>query len=442
MATRPFYQSLVQSATAALRTTATSAKIAVMSSRVAIFFTTLAVLSVVSFAVFFLASGYTLNRQSGRIEKTGMVVVKSDPDVAKIYVDGALISATNATVANLKPGAHKIRLDKEGFAVWQKEILVKEELVTEVNAVLVPLTPKLLPLTVNGVSAPALSRDGERIAFFSSNVQTPGIWFLPLAGRTLLNLSQSSPKLLIADSGQKSFSAGTDIQWSPDDSEILAQLNRQGYYLISVSQIPSSSFTATSSAEPALARWRETELTSRQGLLDKIAVAPEIAQSAVEAKTLWAQNGKRFLYQKEGSNKIEYHVYDLASPLPVGGQNDYLSLTVDRASNLKVSWYSDSNHLLLFSCQKFAETPSVTPAPANSRTTSTTNVSNSVTSSGVGCREGAVELIEIDGTNRTLVYKGAVYSDQVFPSPDGSQLIILTSFNPDSEPNLYAISLR
>ncbi len=412
-----------------------------MSSRVAIFFTTLFVLSVVSFAVFFFASGYTLNRQSGKIEKTGMVVVKSDPDVAKIYVDGALVSATNATVANLKPGAHKIRLDKEGFAVWQKEILVKEELVTEVNAVLVPLTPKLLPLTVNGVTAPALSTDGERIAFFSSNVQTPGIWFLPLAGRTLLNLSQSSPKLLIADSGQKSFSAGTDIQWSPDDSEVLAQLNRQGYYLISVSQIPSSSFTATSSAEPTLERWREIEVKSRQGLLDKIAVAAEIAQSAIEPKTLWAQNGKRFLYQKEGSNKIEYHVYDLTNPLPVGGKNDYLSLTVDKPSNLKVGWYSDSNHLLLFSCQKFAAAvPSPTPTPT-AVTKLTTTDSSSVGEAG-GCREGAVELIEIDGTNRTLVYKGAVYSDQVFPSPDGSQLIILTSFNPDTEPNLYAISLR
>lgn len=388
-----------------------------MNSRVFLFFTTLFFLTAASGLVFLWAQGYSLDRTSGKLEKTGMVLTKSEPDGAKIIVDEILTSATNATLANLKPGVHKIRLEKEGFVAWEKAVTVKEQMVTEISAVLIPLTPKLLPLTSNGANHPALSSDGSRIAFFNQKEKTPGIWLLPLSGRSLLNLTQSSPKLLLADSSPSPiFSTGLALKWSPDDSELLAQINRQGYYLIDTTQIPSNHFNATASAEPAETRWSESETESRKSLLDKSPISSETLAAALSPQTLWAQNGKRFLYQKETADLIEYRVYDLSDPLPVGGYNDYQTLRVEKEIGLKVSWYSDSNHLLLFSCQK--------------------------TDSGTECREGTIEIVEINGENRTQIYKGVVYSDQVFPTPDGSQLIILTSFNPEGDPNLYAISLR
>lgn len=388
-----------------------------MNSRVFLFFTTLFFLTAASGLVFLWAQGYSLDRTSGKLEKTGMILTKSEPDGAKIIVDEVLTSATNATLANLKPGEHKIRIEKEGFVTWQKTVTVKEQMVTELSAVLIPLTPKLLPLTSGGANHPALSSDGSRIAFFNQKEKTPGIWLLPLSGRSLLNLTQASPKLLLADAAPAAIlSSGLQLKWSPDDSEILAQINRQGYYLIDTTQTPTDHFSATASAEGAETRWRENEAKSRKSLLDKSPVSPEILAAALSPQTLWAQNGKRFLYQKETADLIEYRVYDLSDPLPVGGFNDYQTLRVEKNAGLKVSWYSDSSHLLLFSCQK--------------------------TDNGAECREGTVEIVEINGENRTQIYKGVVFSDRVFPTPDGSQLIILTSFNPEGEPNLYAISLR
>jgi len=49
---------------------------------------------------------------------------------------------------------------------------------------------------------------------------------------------------------------------------------------------------------------------------------------------------------------------------------------------------------------------------------------------------------EYDDTNHTSLYSGPFINDFVYPWPDGSKLIIVTSFSPDTAPNLYAIELK
>lgn len=395
-----------------------------MRHRVPLFIITAALLLTVIIVLSFWAQGYTLDRQSGRLEKTGMILVKSQPDGAKIFVDDKLVSATNATLAALKPGRHRVRLEKEGYAAWRKDLPVQTDLVTEVNAVLIPLTPKLLPLTVNGIHAPTLAHDGQRLAFFSPQNATPGLWFLNLNERHLFNLTRPVPKMLLADTPNTGYSRGTSLAWSPDDSEILLTMNKQGYYLLDTTTLPVLGATATASATPTLARWQENEEKNRLAVMEKARLPEALKEVVLQEKTLFSPNGQRFLYQKINGQKNEYHVYDLSDPLPVGGREDYLTLTVSPKDNLKVFWYSDSRHLLLFSCQQ------------------TVN-KNALTNENVGqCREGTVELTDIDGTNRTQIYRGAVADDSLFPSPDGSEIIISTSFNQEAEPNLYAISLR
>lgn len=395
-----------------------------MRNRVPLFLMTAAFLLTTIIILSLWAQGYALDRQSGRLEKTGMILVKSQPDGAKIFVDGKLTSATNATLATLKPNRHQVRLEKEGYTEWRKEILVQADLVTEINAVLIPLTPKLLPLTLNGVHAPALAHDGQRLAFFSPQNTTPGLWFLNLSERNLFNLARPLPKMLLADTPNNGYSRGTAVAWSPDDSEILLTMNKQGYYLLETTTLPVRETTATASALPILGRWQENEEKNRLTTTEKAGLPETIKEAVRQETTLFSPNGQRFLYQKSNGQKKEYRVYDLSDPLPVGGQPDYLTLTTALKDDLKVFWYSDSRHLLLFSCQQ------------------TVNKNSGGNGKVSRCREGTVELTDIDGTNRTQIYRGVVADDNVFPSPDGSAIIILTSFNQEAEPNLYAISLR
>lgn len=395
-----------------------------MRHRVPLFLMTAAFLLTTIIILSLWAQGYALDRQSGRLEKTGMILIKSQPDGAKIFVDGKLTSATNATLATLKPGRHQVHLEKEGYVPWRKNIPVQIALVTEINAVLVPLTPKLLPLTTNGAHAPALTHDGQRLVFFSPQSPTPGLWLLNLNERNLFNLARPLPKLLLADTFSAGYSRGAVLAWSPDDSEILLTMNKQGYYLLDTTILPVRETTATASATPTRKTWQENEEKIRRLLMGKAKLPEVISEIALQEKTLFSPNGQRFLYQKISGQKNEYHVYDLSDPLPVGGRSDYLALTTELKDDLKVSWYSDNRHLLLFSCQQRLN-----------------KSSHESEKEGI-CSEGTIEIIEIDGLNRTQIYRGVVAAEDVFPSPNGGELIILTSFNPEAESNLYAISLR
>lgn len=56
--------------------------------------------------------------------------------------------------------------------------------------------------------------------------------------------------------------------------------------------------------------------------------------------------------------------------------------------------------------------------------------------------DGKVQIMEYDGQNNTVIYSGPFIDEFVYPWPDGSQIIIFTSFSPDSPFNLYAINLK
>jgi len=56
--------------------------------------------------------------------------------------------------------------------------------------------------------------------------------------------------------------------------------------------------------------------------------------------------------------------------------------------------------------------------------------------------DSKVQIMEYDGHNNTVLYSGPFADEFIYPWPDGSQVIIHTSFSPDSPFNLYAINLK
>ena len=97
----------------------------------------------VSTVLIFQAKGYKLDFENKRIEKTGILAISSVPTGAAVYLNGHLISATNANIQNLTPGEYHLKVTKEGFISWEKKVLVSEELVTLVEIALFPAVPDL-----------------------------------------------------------------------------------------------------------------------------------------------------------------------------------------------------------------------------------------------------------------------------------------------------------
>jgi hypothetical protein len=84
--------------------------------------------------LFLYTSGYRLSKGKEKVvdlNKTGMISAKSIPDGASVYLDGKITTATNDTIAGVKPGIHTLKIVKKGFVEWQKDVEVFEQLVTD-----------------------------------------------------------------------------------------------------------------------------------------------------------------------------------------------------------------------------------------------------------------------------------------------------------------------
>lgn len=352
-----------------------------------------------------------------------MVVVKSLPDGARVYLDGVLASATNATLGSLKPGSHNLRAEKDGFAGWEKEILVAEELVTSVDIVLVPLGLEIKPLTVSGVASPTQSSFKDKIYYLSKNQieggkkTRSGIHALPIAG-SLLNLFKSGTNLILPDSPEISFSSAESIEASPSDNQLLVKMNQRGYYLVDLNNLQGS-LEATQSAEAIYKSWALEETGKKTLLAERFDLKDDWKRLATDRETAWSPDEKKFLYRAPNTkgDSIEYRVRDLTDPLGVGVKDNYLVMTVAKDSPTKVIWYPDSRHLISSECVKEKSDTKY-------------------------CPHGSIHLIETDGRNNTQIYTGYLASAEVFPTADGAKIIILTTFNQASPANLYAISLR
>jgi hypothetical protein len=110
--------------------------------------------------------GYRFGFGEGKIELngTGLLVAKSIPDGAQVYIDGKLKTATDNTI-NLAPGEYDVEISKEGYFPWRKRIKIQTEAVTNEEALLIPTAPKLESITDLGASRPTIDPTLTKIAF-------------------------------------------------------------------------------------------------------------------------------------------------------------------------------------------------------------------------------------------------------------------------------------
>ena len=149
-----------------------------------------------SLAVILFGRGYRLDFKKKTLTGTGLLAATSDPQGASIFVNGRLASATNETL-NLEPDWYDVRIEKEGYSTWQKDVTVFEGLVTEVDALLILNSPRFTPLTKHGVSQVAFSKQLDRVVYTTRDGISPGVWLLDLSGSSWLSLLQDTHDQLL-----------------------------------------------------------------------------------------------------------------------------------------------------------------------------------------------------------------------------------------------------
>lgn len=76
-------------------------------------------------------AGYRWNDKKIRLEKVGIIFLRSRPSSANIYLDGKLRSEHSpARLRNLLPRTYVVKVAKTGFSSWQKSLSVSSALTT------------------------------------------------------------------------------------------------------------------------------------------------------------------------------------------------------------------------------------------------------------------------------------------------------------------------
>ncbi len=376
------------------------------------------------------SQGYRFDLSQGKVKVTGLLVVKSKPTDAKVFLNGKLSGASDVSLS-LPKGEYEIKLVKPGYQPWIKKLRVEKGLVTQVEAKLWPISPDLSKITYAGAKYPVLSPTKAEIAFVLPDSEAvvewqlqPGLYILDLSGKGFLGKKGS--RLIAEDTRRIKFSEVKRLVWSPDGSKIMAVFEDRVFLLSTKGVQENTPLLDVSYQKKEIEKlWQKQKEQQLEAVLDKIKkpLRLQLAQ-VMEIIDVTGDEGK-LVYKASGSavlkrvinpplpgnshlpevrrlEKDDYYVYDIRED-----KNYMLARKEDIKDKVKIWWMADNSHLLM-----------VYP--------------------------GKIYVIEYDGGNKTLVFAGNFRSEYVFPHLSGEDVIVLTSLNP-AQPeflNLYNLSLR
>jgi len=377
--------------------------------RVFIFLLTIVVVAGLGLIASLYARGYRFDVETLRFVPNGLLVVKSNPDGAQVFIDAELKTATNATIP-LPPGTYDVEIRKEGYFPWKKRLVIEKEIVTEADASLFKTVPSLSAITYSGVVNPVASEDLTKIAYA---VPKTGLWVIETVNLPL-GFTRNPRRITDGDLTNASW------EWSPNGREILL-ITKTGIFLLDASRFTPQNqrVNIASTKAEILAEW---EKERERKLAAQIKNLPKELVDILERKTnsiTFSPDETKILYTASGSADL---AENLIKPLPgastqkqerqiKAGKTYVYDIKEDRNflisnSAATLRWFPTSRHLVL-------------------------------------AEEGKIIIMDYDGTNRQEIYSGSYLAPYAFPTVSRERLLILTNLGADSVlPNLYSLSLK
>lgn len=409
--------------------------------------------------------------QKGYAPETGLLNANSFPTGAEVYVNGELTTATDNTLY-LKPGEYSIEVKKEGYSSWKKQLKIQSELVTQTNAQLFPVAPSFSPLTLTGVTSLTTSPDGQKVVFYTNTAQTAeknGLYLLELSSNFIP--LQRAPKQIAVDVASLNLKDAEFI-WSPDSTELMILTEKKEILIEVGSKISLEGEKDIAwKTKQILSEW-EAEMYQREREFLKKYPEEIIQIATTSAKNVYlSPDKKRMLYTATADITLPEGIIE---PLPSSNTQPETRTLVpggiyiyDREEdrNFLIGNESATSVTLskaLLSTDLFGTAKTLETSPSAFTTLQATNSAETArhfqayhTSLPINtlqwfpdskhlvfAKDGQVHIMEYDGTNNTIVYSGPFQQSFVYPWPDGSKILVLTSFSPDSPLNLYAVELQ
>jgi hypothetical protein len=176
------------------------------------------------------AMGYNL--ESGfRLQKSGILIIKTQPEEAKIYLNGKLEQEffgniikkndkyvrTPAKIKNLKPGEYEIRVELDGYWPWQKKLTVRPGETTFAEDIFLFRNENAVLIAEFESGKESFSYKSKLFSNISANEAS------------VINLEDLSLKNKSLNNGTSSVFQLSEIKWSDNDKRILTNTSVFNY---------------------------------------------------------------------------------------------------------------------------------------------------------------------------------------------------------------------
>lgn len=377
--------------------------------RLLIFAITIMVVGILGSLVIFYARGYRFDKETLRFRPNGLLVIKSDPTGAQVFINGDLKTATDTTLS-LLPGVYDVSVRKDGSLSWSKRLTVEKEVVTLAYVALFRVAPSLTAVTFEGALNPVSSSDYSKIAYA---VPGSGLFLIETADLPL-GFSRDPRRLTDGDLTQASW------EFSPDGRQIMLTSQFGVFLLDSGSFTPQNARVNISSRKEAvLGEWetlRKNKLSAQlKNLPEELA---DILQRKASTVT-FSPDDTKILYTASSSASLKENL--IKAPPGSSTQRQERNIEAGKTyvydikedRNFKVAdegvsvrWFPTSKHLVL-------------------------------------AEAGQVIIVDYDGTNRQPVYSGSYLAPHAYPYLNSSKILILTNLGAGASiPNLYSLGLK
>lgn len=439
------------------------------------------------------AKGYRPTIQ-GTIKGTGLLAANSFPPGAELYINDRLRSATDTTL-NLDPGSYQVRIQKDGYFTWTKTLTIEEELVTQTNATLFPVSPTLQPLTYTGALNPVPAPDGSALVFAVASASASsknGLYVQDLSSGTLS--FNRSARQISRSTGNYDYTQAS-YTWSPSGAQILVSFSTGLNVLLDANRFNDLATLQDVTLElPTIFQEWEQELSRQEKtkfaklppyFQELLTTAKESTHSAKIGNLYLSPDGEKLLYQAKDHFTLPPELLpDLPSestqPEIRNLEKDaWYAYDLKEDKNFLIATSSESENAPSFRVEKLplldgisssslsnsgtapAELGGASPAAyrqlsGNFSTLETISLLNaqyapiSISSAQwfpdsyhlILSSDSGISIVEYDRGNLTTLYAGPFDHNFVYPWPDGSRIITLIQFSPDTIPNLYTIKLK
>lgn len=376
--------------------------------RVLILLSTVVIVGIAGYFISFIARGYQFDTKTFKFLANGILVAKSDPDGASIYIDGNLRGATNSNI-RLNPGSYDVQIKRDGFLPWNKRITIKKEEVAQVTAQLFKVAPSLSPVTLDGAGSPVTSSDFTKIAYSNKN----GLWVMNVSS---LPIGFPNEPKKITDQ----ITTDSIYYFSPDGRQIMLENSLGSYLLDTNSFTPQNQrVNVINRKEEILKEWQTTKskLTASQ-----IRFVPPEMQDILQRRSksfTFSPDETMVMYQASSEGQLKEN---LIPHLP-GSSTQKEERNIKAGKTYIYDAKEDRNYLIDEGGSNLYWLPT------------SRHLIQSV--------EGKVVIMDYDGTNRQTVFSGSYIAPHAYPYVDANKLLILTNFGSDSTlPNLYSLSIK